>query len=120
MLRQQGHPAGGQAPTTITSTAHAKCAIRGLDFVIALILCTSRESKRTLRSINDDAGSALVWVVELFADDFQLGDRSHRIFSGRRRDEFFGLLGRFGLLALIFKRVYARQARERDPHFFTY
>jgi hypothetical protein len=64
LLRQQHHhAAGGQAPI-VTSTAHAKGPVRGLDFVIALILCAGRESKRTLRSINDDAASALVWVVD--------------------------------------------------------
>jgi len=63
LLRQKHHAAGGQAPI-VTSTAHAKGPVRGLDFVIALILCAGRESKRTLRSINDDAASALVWVVD--------------------------------------------------------
>ena len=38
--------------------------MRGLDLDIALTLGTSRESKRTLRSIDDDALSALVWVVD--------------------------------------------------------
>jgi hypothetical protein len=36
--------------------------MRGLDFDIALT-CTGREPKRTLRRINDDAASALVWVT---------------------------------------------------------
>jgi hypothetical protein len=61
--QQHHHAAGGQAPI-VTSTAHAKGPVRGLDFVIALILCAGRESKRTLRSVNDDAASALVWVVD--------------------------------------------------------
>jgi hypothetical protein len=43
---------------------NSESAMRGLDFDIALTLCTGRESKRTLRSINDDAASALVWVVD--------------------------------------------------------
>jgi len=38
--------------------------MRGLDLNIAPTLGTSRESKRTLRSIDDDALSALVWVVD--------------------------------------------------------
>jgi hypothetical protein len=62
-FKQHHHAAGGQAPI-VTSTAHAKGPVRGLDFVIALILCAGRESKRTLRSVNDDAASALVWVVD--------------------------------------------------------
>ena len=43
---------------------NSESAMRGLDFDIALTLCTGRESKRTLRRINDDAASALVWVVD--------------------------------------------------------
>src|SRR5262249_28333481 len=50
-------------PATLLAT-NSESAIRGLDFVIALTLCTSREPKRALRSINDDAASALVWVVD--------------------------------------------------------
>ena len=37
--------------------------MRGLDFGIAA-LTTGRESKRTLRRINDDAARALVWVID--------------------------------------------------------
>jgi len=64
LLRQQHHHAAGGQASIITSTAHAKGPVRGLDFVIALALCTSRESKRTLRGINDDTASPLVWVVD--------------------------------------------------------
>ena len=43
---------------------NAESSLRRLDLDIALTLGTSRESKRTLRSIDDDALSALVWVVD--------------------------------------------------------
>src|SRR5262249_36789999 len=51
--------------TTATLLATiSESSIRGLDLDIALTLGTSRESKRTLRSIDDDALGALVWVVD--------------------------------------------------------
>ena len=43
---------------------NAERSMRGLHLDIAPALGTSRESKRTLRSIDDDALSALVWVID--------------------------------------------------------
>ena len=68
LLRQQHYlkvaAAGGQGLQPLSSTADPKGAIGGLDFVIALALCTSREPERTLSRINDDAARALVWVID--------------------------------------------------------
>src|SRR5215831_12483217 len=54
----------GRRGFAVLLATNSESAMRGLDFDIALTLCTGRESKRALRSINDDAASALVWVVD--------------------------------------------------------
>jgi hypothetical protein len=43
---------------------NAKSSMWGLDLDIARTLGTSREPKRTLRSVDDDALSALVWIID--------------------------------------------------------
>ena len=71
-LRKFGTSASGQSVNLWVEplATNSESAIRGLNFEIALILCTGRESKRTLRSINDDAASALVWVVDKLVEAY--------------------------------------------------
>jgi hypothetical protein len=61
--RPAEHVAGVEDLLALLAT-NSEGAMRGLDFDIALTLRTGRESKRTLRSINDDAASALVFGLQ--------------------------------------------------------